>query len=93
MRTIGLNSNYYLLLKNPRDLTQIEHLGKQMFPGKKGFLRNAYLDATSQPYGHLLIDCKSDTPDELRVRSNIVPIKKVIKSPLVLSMSVYTSKR
>ena len=72
MRTISLNTNYYLLLKNPRDRLQIEHLARQMFPGTKSFIRDAYKDATNKPYGYLIIDCKSDTPEELRVRTRIL---------------------
>ena len=85
MRTININTNYFILLKNPRDKTQIECLSKQMFPGTKGFLRDAFVEATTKPYGYLLIDCKSDTPDILRVRSRMLPsehIKRVFR-PLV----------
>jgi len=77
MRTININTNYFILLKNPRDKSQIEHLGKQMFPGKKSYLRDSFLEATSKPYGYLVIDCKSDTPDILRVRSRILPSEHI----------------
>lgn len=73
MRTININTSYFVLLKNPRDKSQIEHLGKQMFPGTKGYLRDAYHDATSMPYGYLIVDCKSDTDDRLRLRTRILP--------------------
>ena len=33
-RTISLNSTYIVVFKNPRDQTQIRHLGSQMFPSK-----------------------------------------------------------
>ena len=77
MRTISLNTNYYVLLKNPRDRLQVEYLAKQMFPGTKGYIREAYNDATSKPYGYLIIDCKSDTPDSLRVRTRILKSEHV----------------
>ena len=77
MRTININTNYFILLKNPRDKSQIECLAKQMFPGTKGFLRDAFLDATGKPFGYLLIDCKSDTPDILRVRTRILPSEHI----------------
>ena len=34
IRTISLNSHYLLVLKNPRDASQINHLAMQMYPGK-----------------------------------------------------------
>ena len=77
MRTININTTYFILLKNPRDKSQIEHLGKQMFPGSKGFLRNVYNDATSTSYGYLLIDCKSDTDDRVRLRTRILKSEHV----------------
>ena len=72
-RTISLNSHYLVLFKNPRDATQIVNLAKQMYPGQNRFLKEAYSDATSRPYGYLLIDLKQNTPDSIRIRTNIFP--------------------
>lgn len=72
-RTMSLNSNYMVLFRNPRDATQISVLGSQMFPGRQKFLRSAFEDATSRPYGYLLLDLKAATPDALRVRTNVFP--------------------
>ena len=72
-RTISLNSHYLILFKNPRDATQIMHVGKQMFPGKSSYVQESYKDATSRPHGYLLIDFRQSTPDHLRLRSNIFP--------------------
>ena len=74
-RTISLNSHYLVLFKNPRDATQITHLGKQMYPGKGSLVQDSYKDATSKPHGYLLIDFRQDTPDHLRLRSDIFPPK------------------
>ena len=72
-RTISLNTHYMVLFKSPRDATQVEHLARQMYPGRSKFMREAYADATSEPYSYLLVDLRSDTPDELRLRSKIFP--------------------
>ena len=71
MRNITQNCHYMVLFKNPRDASVIEHLSKQMYPGRTQVLREAYRDATSQPYGYLLIDLKQSTPDMLRLRSDL----------------------
>jgi hypothetical protein len=73
IRTISLNSQYIILLKNPRDGAQIRSLAKQIYPLKSNILVEAFLDATKQPYGYLVIDLKSDTPDSLRLRTRINP--------------------
>ena len=71
MRTISLNSQYIILLKNFRDQNQIEYLGKQLFKNKLKSFKDAFEDATSHPYGYILIDLKPDTPFKFRVRTRI----------------------
>lgn len=73
MRTITLNSHYLVLFKSPRDVSQIQHLAKQMYPGKTRFLVDSFKDATREPYGYLVVDLKPDTPDEYRLRTGIFP--------------------
>ena len=72
MRTTNLNTNYLVLFKNPRDKLQTSTLARQMFPSKaKAFLR-AFEDSTTKPHGYLLVDLRQDTPDEYRIRTNIL---------------------
>ena len=73
MRTASLNSQYIILFKSPRDKSIIQHLCFQMFPKNTKFLVDAFEDATKIPYGYLLIDLRQDTPEEMRIRSNIFP--------------------
>ena len=77
-RNISLNSHYLILFKNPRDAAQIVHLGRQIFPDRIKYFREAFADATSRPYGYLLIDLKPTTPDELRLRTNVFPPEMTI---------------
>ena len=72
-RTISLNSHYLILFKNPRDAAQISYLARQMFPGNPKLLQEAYADATTKPYGYLLIDLKTTTPESYRLRTQIFP--------------------
>jgi hypothetical protein len=73
MRTISLNAHYMVLFKNPRDAGQIRHLSAQLFPGNVQFLAGAYKQATSRPFGYLLLDFRQDTDDNLRVLSDVLP--------------------
>lgn len=72
-RTISLNAHYLVVFKNPRDGSQIVHLGKQMYPGRVEYVRKAFELATRHPYGYLLIDLKQTTPEGLRLRGHIFP--------------------
>ena len=72
-RTLSLNSHYLVIFKNPRDMSQISYLARQMYPGNSKYMEEAYKDATTAPHGYLLLDLKQSTPDNLRLRTNIFP--------------------
>lgn len=69
MRTSSLNSHYIVLFKNPRDKSQVRTLAHQMYPQNTRFLVRAFEDATREPFQHMLLDLKPDTPEALRVRA------------------------
>ena len=77
-RTITLNTHYIVLFKNPRDVSQITHLASQMYPGKGVYMKEAYKLSTTKPFGYLLVDLKQDTPDEMRLRSDIFSTTKQV---------------
>ena len=52
-RTISLNSQYIVVFKNPRDVSQMTTLAKQMYPGRVKFVQEAFADARSTPYGYI----------------------------------------
>ena len=70
-RTINLNTHIFVLMKNPRDVSQLQCLARQAFLGKSNFLMEAYKDATSKPYGYLVLDFSPGTIDDYRVRTNV----------------------
>jgi len=70
---ISLYSHYIVVFKNPRNASQIIHLAKQTYPGKVKAVQEAFKDATSAPFGYLLLDFKQCTPDKLRLRTKVFP--------------------
>ena len=72
-RTISLNTHYMVVFNNPRDATQLLHLARQMYPRCTKFALEAFKDATTVPYGYLLVDLKQDTPEDMRLRTCIFP--------------------
>lgn len=73
-RTRSLNMHYLVLMKNPRDATQISQLARQMYPGASEALIEVYRRVTNTtPYSYIFIDFHQDTPNELRIRTNIFP--------------------
>ena len=69
-RDMSLNTDYMVLFKNPRDSMIITTLGKQM--GNVKFLKDAYEQATAKPFSYLFVDLRSDTPEDLRYRSDVL---------------------
>ncbi|KAJ8671975.1 hypothetical protein QAD02_003234 [Eretmocerus hayati] len=72
-RDISLNAHYMVIFRNLRDRSQIQHLARQLMPENPKFLQEAYWNATSGPYGYLLLYLKQSTPDNIRSRTNIFP--------------------
>jgi hypothetical protein len=71
-----LNDHYMVVLKNPRDVSQIMAVAHQMYPQRTNYFLEAYTAATARPHGYLVIDMKQETPDILRLRSHIFPCEE-----------------
>ena len=74
-RTISLNAHYMVLFKNPRDISQIMALVHQMYPRRMQFFLEAFARATARHHGYMVIDMKQNTPDILRLRTFIFPVR------------------
>ena len=64
-----LQHTHMVLFKSPRDVQQIDVLGKQL--GLGNTQRKWYVDATSTPYGHLMIDLSPESNDLLRYSTDV----------------------
>ena len=73
---ITSNSTYIVLMSNPMNERQMSTLCSQ----RGGpFIMKCYKEATNnKPYSYLLLDCDQETPDEVRVRTNIFPNEDTI---------------
>ena len=81
-RDVELQSTHIVLFKAPRDVMQVSTLSTQLGLGSE--LVDWYRDATSVPFGHLLIDLSPRTDDRLRycTNSGSVPSKFYIPERL-----------
>ena len=70
-RTRSLNTHYYVILKNPRDKSQIEFLARQILPRNSKALISVFEAATEKPHSYLFLDLTQECPDQYRFRSNI----------------------
>ena len=60
-----------VLFKNIRGTSQIQTLERQLFPGKGRVLTSAFEDATTGPFGYLMIDLTPTGRDEYRLRTRL----------------------
>ena len=67
-----------IVFKNPRDSLGISTLARQMYPHSTNFLLQSFQDATKRPHGYLLLDLQQLTPENMRLRTNILPGEKQI---------------
>lgn len=75
-RLASLNAHYVALFKSIRNVGQVNTLARQLFTHDKEKGRKmvrAYAQATKDPYTYLLIDLKPCTPDNVRLRSHVLP--------------------
>lgn len=70
------NCHYLVMFNNPVDKQKVMTLARQMYPENSQHLMRYFKEATSKPYGYLLIDLKPTTPEHLRLRTDALdPIK------------------
>ena len=67
-RDLELQNTHIVLFKPPRDVIQVTTLSTHLGLGSE--LVDWYRDATSVPFGHLLIDLSPRTDDRLRYCTN-----------------------
>lgn len=71
-REISLQTEYLIVLKNPRDVNQFARFCQQLVgPGQTKALVNVYKKATAERYGYLLIDLSTACEDVFRYRNQI----------------------
>lgn len=72
-RTIALNTHIYILMKNPRNILQIQTLGSQVYGKKSKALVEAYTDCMKVKYNYLILDLHPKTEESHRMRTNVFP--------------------
>ena len=77
-RTVSLNCHYDVVFKNSRDINQFRVMARQMQAQNAKWLINSFEDATSQPYGYLVLEHHPKTPEDRRYVTSILPGERLI---------------
>ena len=84
-RDVELQNTHIVLFKSPRDVMQVTTLSTQLGLGSE--LVDWYRDATSVPFGHLLIDLSPRRDDRLRYCTNTGSVPSKLYTPERLKQS------
>ena len=69
-RQISQNCDYFTILKNPPNSSEIRSLAQQMTPGNL-ILVDIYLEATKQPFSYLFINLTQECHPDVKYLSNL----------------------
>ena len=67
-----------VLFNNPIDRQQVATLARRVYPSTSSVFMKRFERATSYPYGHLVIDLKSDTAEKDRLHTEIFDMAKTM---------------
>jgi hypothetical protein len=70
-RNITLNAQYIVYFRNPRDMSSISNLTRQLSPQNSKNLQNLFMEVINIPFGYILIDLNQSTPDIFKFRTDI----------------------
>ena len=70
-RDIALNTQYLKLFNYPIDRQQVATLARRIYSSTSAMFMKRFEEATSRPYGYLVIDLKSSTSEQDRLQTDI----------------------
>ena len=70
-RDVALNTQYLVLFNNLIDRQQVATLARRIYPSTSAMFMKRFDQATSRPYGYLVIDLKSSTSEQDRLQTDI----------------------
>ena len=71
-----------VLFNNPINRQQVATLARRIYPSMSAVSMKRFEQVTSYPYGHLVIDLKSNTPEKDRLHTEIFEMAKTMDQKL-----------
>lgn len=72
-RTCSLNTHYFVLFKNSRDVQQIHTLGRQIFWRNVKYFMDVFQRCTHEKFAYLLVDLNPHSDKKYQLRTAIFP--------------------
>lgn len=71
LRTMSINCSFMILFVFVRNKDSIRTIQRQCFPGDQNFFMESYKNATSVPYGYLVLNLLPYGADKFRLRNSL----------------------
>ena len=71
-RVVRLNARYLTLMSSPADRSSVAKWAAQYRPGATRYFLDCYADATSRPYGYMVVDLTHEADERRRLRTNVL---------------------
>ena len=91
-KDIILNTQYMVLFNNPIDRQQVATLARRIYPSTSAVFMKRFEQATSYPYGQLVIDLKSNTAEKDRLHTKIFDTAKTMDEKMAEDRGSYGTK-
>ena len=91
-RDIILNTQYMVLFNNPIDRQQVATLARRIYTSTRAVFMKRFERATSYPYGHLVIDLKSNTSEKDRLHTEIFDTAKTMDENMTVEKGIIGTK-
>ena len=91
--TVEKNTTHFVIPKSPRIGKPLKILGSELEFADAKFLQHSYEKATTEPYGHLLIDLSPTCHDALRFSTRICALDENLKNFLLKEKAIGQKKR
>ena len=79
-KSISNNTNYLVLMKNNRNLSDVLNLAKQMTPGRSPLMLRIYRESTKDPYSYLFINFTNEVSNEAKYLSALFDTDHVVNT-------------
>ena len=81
-----------VLFNNPIDRQQVVSLARRIYPSTSATFMKRFEQATSYPYGHLVIDLKLDAPEKDMLHTEIFDTVKTIDEKMAVEKGIIGTK-
>ena len=79
-KSISNNTGYMVLMKNKRNVSDVQNLAKQITPGPRPLLKQIWDTATKDSYSYLFLNLMNESKNETKYLSHLFEKNHIVKA-------------